>query len=56
MPVLAAIQSSLVSTSFSKSVFVRTELGTLLPHPASLQPVSHCRVASTGAHGRHLCL
>ena len=41
MPVRLAIQSSLVSTSFSRSAFVSTASGTLLPQPASLQPATH---------------
>jgi hypothetical protein len=44
MPVLDAIQSSLVSTSFSRSVLVSTASGTLLPDPASLQPACRRRV------------
>lgn len=40
MPVRAAIHSSLVSTSFSRSALVSTASGTLLPDPASLQPAT----------------
>ena len=40
MPVRVAIHSSLVSTSFSKSLFVSTVAGTLLPTPASLHPAA----------------
>lgn len=40
MPVRVAIHSSLVSTSFSRSLFVSTVAGTLLPTPASLQPAA----------------
>ena len=40
MPVRLAIHSSLVSTSFSRSLFVSTVAGTLLPTPASLQPAA----------------
>ena len=43
MPVRVAIHSSLVSTSFSRSLFVSTVAGTLLPTPASL----HAAAAST---------
>ena len=50
MPVRVAIHSSLVSTMRSRSLLVMTEEGTLLPLPASRQPVSHCRTASTGTH------
>ena len=40
MPVRLAIHSSLVSTNFSRSLFVSTVAGTLLPTPASLQPAA----------------
>ena len=40
MPVRVAIHSSFVSTSFSRSLFVRTVAGTLLPTPASLHPAA----------------
>jgi hypothetical protein len=47
MPVREAIQSSLVSTHFSKSALLRTVLGADEPTPTSLQPVrvaaaAHC--------------
>ena len=38
MPVREAIHSSLVSTSFSRSLFVSMVAGTLLPTPTSMQP------------------
>ena len=56
MPVRVAIQSSWVSTMDSRSLLVITEEGTLLPLPLSLQPVSHCRTASTSTAARDLRL
>ena len=53
MPVRVAIHSSLVSTSFSRSLFVSTVAGTLLPTPASLQPAA---ASALKAHSLRECL
>lgn len=62
MPVLVAIQSSAVSTRASKSLLLRTDAGTLLPDPVSLQPRNlsllfaeavaalHCKRVARAAH------
>lgn len=42
MPVLVAIHSSLVSTSFSRSALLSTASGTLDPLPVILQPCRPC--------------